>query len=128
MVLPNFQPPIAEAVAGVRAVLRAATAQAGVTLAAGRDGPGDHPLTLDETAHLRTQPLDDAHRLMTDGQPFGHRVFAAQDMHVGAANGRGGDAHQRIQRADFRNRLVFEHDAVLFDEDRCFHHGHDQIL
>lgn len=80
---------------------------------AGGNGPGDHPLPFDKTAYLRAQSLNDADRFVADGQSSGHWVFAAQDMHVGAANGCGGHADQCIQRPDLGNRLVIEHDAVF---------------
>jgi len=63
---------------------------------------------------------------VADGQAFGHRILAAQDMHVGAADRRGGDTHQCVQRANLRDRLVIQHDAILFDEYHRFHHGHGQ--
>ena len=69
MVLPNFQPPIAfQPCARAGAVLRAAAAQAGVAVAARRDGAGDDPLALAVALHGRAELLDDADRLVADGQ------------------------------------------------------------
>jgi DNA-binding GntR family transcriptional regulator len=45
-------------------------------------------------------------------------------VNVGAADRRGGDADQRVERADVGNRLLVEHDATGFDEDRSFHLRH----
>src|SRR6185437_698537 len=60
-------------------------------------------------------------RLVTDGQALGDRILALENMDVGAADRRRGDADQRIERPDLGNRLLVEHDAVRFDEDRGFH-------
>ena len=51
-------------------------------------------------------------------RPSGDRIFALEDVDVGAADRRGGDADQRIERADVRDRLLVEHDAAGLDEDR----------
>ena len=69
-------------------------------MAAGADRTGDHPLALGIALHGRTELLDHAHRFMSDGQTARDRVLALQDMDVGAADGRGRDADQRIERAD----------------------------
>ncbi|MCY1448716.1 hypothetical protein D9M71_654110 [compost metagenome] len=116
--------------AGVWSVLGAAATQAGITLPAGRDGTGNHPLPFDKTAYLRPQPLNDAHRLVAHGQPFGHRVFTAQDVYVGTTNSCGGDTDQCVQRSDFRDGLVFQYDSVLFDENSRSHgcHGDPPFL
>ncbi|MNY12793.1 hypothetical protein D3C86_1458910 [compost metagenome] len=42
----------AKAVAGIWTILGTAATQAGITLPAGRDGTGNHPLPFDITAHL----------------------------------------------------------------------------
>ncbi|MNP47897.1 hypothetical protein D3C76_1419810 [compost metagenome] len=109
---------------GAGAVLGGATTQAGIAVAAGCDGAGDHPLPFVKALHLRAQFLDHAHRFMAHGQPFRHRVLAPQDMHIGTADRRGGDANQRIQWPDVGDRFVIQHDAVLVDKDRRFHECH----
>ena len=43
--------------------------------------------------HGAAQFLDHTHGLMAHGQALGHRVFTLEDVHVGAADGGGGDAH-----------------------------------
>ena len=62
--------------------------------------------------------------LVADREAPGDRVLAPQDVHVGAAEGGGGHAHQRVERTDVRDRLLVEHDASRLDEDGGFHHGH----
>ena len=57
-------------------------------------------------------------------RPRAHRIFALQDMDVGAADRRRGDPHQRVERADVGDRLVVQHDPPRLDEDRRFHLGH----
>ncbi len=125
MVLPNRQPPHQlPAVARPGPVLGCLAALAGVAEAAGGDGAGNHALALGKARHGRSQLLDDAYGLMADGQAAGHRIFALEDVHVGAADGRGGDAEQRIEEADVRNRLVVEDDAPRLDENGGFHPAH----
>ncbi|MNG09196.1 hypothetical protein D3C84_926050 [compost metagenome] len=57
-------------------------------------------------------------------QALGDWVFAAQDMHVGAADRGGGDANQGIERPDFGDGFVVEHNPVFLDEYCGFHGGH----
>ncbi|MNE50282.1 hypothetical protein D3C80_1448470 [compost metagenome] len=65
-------------------------------MAAGGDGAGDDALPLVEAQYLRAQFFDDTNWLMADGEPFCHWILATQDMHIGATDRRGADAHQRI--------------------------------
>ena len=84
-----------------------------------------------EALHRGAQLLDDADRLVADGQSLRDGVFALQDVNVGAADRGGRHPDQRVQRTDVGDRLVFEDDASLLDEDRRFHlagHGSLQSL
>ncbi|MNM58081.1 hypothetical protein D3C81_693030 [compost metagenome] len=93
-------------------------------MAAGSDRTGDDPLTFSEALNLAAELFNDADRLVTDGQAFGDRVLAAQDVHVGAADCRGGYAHQRVGRPHFGDGFFIQNNAVLFNEDCRFHAGH----
>jgi hypothetical protein len=46
-------------------------------------------------------------------------------MDVGAADRRGGDAHECVERADIRHRLLVEHDPPGLDEHGGSHLGHE---
>src|SRR3546814_11275955 len=93
-------------------VLGMFAAKRGVAVAGWRDRTGDHPLSLAITSDGGAELFDDADRLMADGQPSAHRVLALEDMDVGAADGRCGDAHKRIQGTNLGHRLVVEHDSA----------------
>lgn len=109
---------------GARAVLGGAATQAGIAVAAGGDGAGDDPLAFLKALNLRAELLDHAYRLVAYGQAPGHRIFATQDVHIGAADRCGGDSHQCIQWADIRDGLFFQHDSVLLNENCRFHERH----
>jgi hypothetical protein len=81
-------------------------------------------LSLDKPAHLRAEPLDDADWLVADCQALRYWIFATQDMDVGATDRGGGNANEGIQRPDFRDGLVTEHNSVFLDENCSFHGGH----
>jgi hypothetical protein len=94
-----------------------------------RDRAGNDALALPVALDRRSKFLDNADGLMTDGQAARDWIFALQDMYVRAADRRGGDADQRVQRTDVRDGLFIEHNAVRFDENRRLHlPGHDWIL
>ena len=67
---------------------------------------------------------NDAHRLVADGEAGTNRILALQDVNVSAANRRGGDPHQRVERPDVRDRLLLQHDPTPLDEYRGFHFRH----
>ena len=96
---------------------------------AGTDRTGDNALALDIPANRRTKLLDHTHRLVADRQPTLDGVFPLQNVDIGATDGCGRDADQRIKGADIRDTLVLEHDPVGFNENRCLHHlGHVRFL
>ena len=93
MVLPNRQPPSAPPHCECDAV------QAIEALAARRDRADDDALAdgvvgLEPGAEL----LDDADRLVAEDQPGPHRILAADDVHVGAADRRRRDPDDRLAR------------------------------
>jgi hypothetical protein len=97
-------------------------------MAGGRNGARDHALPFGIALDGGAQSLDHAHRLMADDQAAADRIFAFQDVHVGAADRRRGHAQQRIQRPHFGNWLLIQHDPAGFDEHRRFHLGHRDSL
>src|SRR5262249_13455897 len=105
-------------------VLAPAAAQAGRAVPAWRNRPGDDPLALPKSGHRRAQLFDHANGLMTDRKPSLDRIFALQDMNVGATDRRRGDANKGIKRADIRNRFLFENEAARLDKDGRLHLGH----
>src|SRR3546814_4709937 len=102
-------------------VLGMFAAKRGIAVAGWRDRTGDHPLSLAITLDGGAELLDDADRLMANGQPSAHRVLAFEDTDVGAADGCCGDAHERIQGTNLGNRLVVEHDSSRLAKPRSFH-------
>src|SRR5690606_33457420 len=69
----------------------------------------------------RVELLDHADRLVADGAALLHGIFALEDVDVGAADRRGRDADERIERPDIGNRLLVQHDAAGLDENRRLH-------
>ena len=78
--------------AGAAAILRRMTVLAGIGAEVRADGAGDHSLPFAIALHVASEFLDDAHWLVTDGQAWGYRLFAFENVHVGAADGGGRDA------------------------------------
>ena len=113
-----------EAVTCAGAVLRGLAAQAGIAVAARRDGANDDPLALFVVRYGGTKLFDDADRLVPDGQAFADGILALEDVNIGAADRGRGDAHQRVQGTDVGYGLGFENDAAGLNEDRGFHPGH----
>src|SRR5205085_914946 len=99
------------------AALRVDTVQAIETLAARRDRADDHALTeLVEALEADAELLDRADRLMAEHQARSHRVLAADDVDVGAADGRRRDLDDRLSGPRVRPRHVLERHAILADE------------
>src|SRR5690606_21805416 len=105
-------------------VLRRIAVLAGVRGEAGADGTSDDPLTFLVALHVAAQLLDDTHRLVTHCQALGHRVLTLEDVHVGAADGGGGDAYQRIVGANWRNGFFHQFDTPGLYKYRSFHQAH----
>ena len=89
---PASHRPAAEAVAALRVLAR----EAGAALPAGRDGPDQHAVADVVAGDARAEFLDDAHRFMADDEPRLHRILAAHDMEIGAADRGGSDAQDRL--------------------------------
>src|ERR671921_590026 len=96
------------AVLGASPVLRMAAAQASLAVPARRDRARDDLLPLAVAPHSRAKLFDDADWLVADGQPAGYGILALEDVDVGAADRGGGDADERIERPDVRDRLLVE--------------------
>jgi hypothetical protein len=112
------QPPSAHRLA---ATLGMVATQAEVTLAAGRDCPGDHGLPDFVARHSGTELLDNAHRFMADRQPACDRILALESMHVGTADRGRRYAQQCVARTDLWNRFVLQDDPTWLDENGGFH-------
>ena len=98
MVLPNRQPPIALKPCFVPAPSCEQQPHRQASLCPlRRDRAGDDSLALAVSLSRRTQLLDHPDRLVTDGQSLCDRVFAFQDVHIGAANRGCGDPEKRVQ-------------------------------
>jgi hypothetical protein len=78
------------------------------------------PVAGDRGAEL----LDHADRLVADHQPFAHRVLAAQDMDVGAADRGRRDPDQCVERADIGDRPRLQRDPPRLDEHGRLHLRH----
>ncbi len=109
------------AMAVMAAALRMKTAHRCIGCAGRRDRAGDHPLAFGKALDRRAELFDDADRFMTDGQAAGHRIFAFENMDIGAADGGGGDPDQRVERAYIGNRFLTEYDLAGLDEYGGFH-------
>ena len=91
---------VAEAPSSERtAALGARVIEAVEALATRRDRPDDHAVS-DRVLVVETlaERIDDADRLVAEDQARTDRVFAFDDVHVGAADGCGGDADDGFAR------------------------------
>ena len=97
-----------------------------VGIAAGTDGPGDHPLPLHVSFDIFAKLLNHAYRLMPHREALGYGVLAFEDVNVGSADGRGCETDQRIVGSDIGHRLVVQDNPPWLNVDGCFHHfGHN---
>ena len=60
---------------------------------------------------------------MADDEARPYRIFAADDVDIGAANGGESDANNRFTRAGLRNGDFFESNFVYAAKDERFHDG-----
>ena len=107
----------------VAAVLRGRAVLRGVGVEVGADGAGNDALAFRVALHGAAELFNHADRLVANRQPLGYRVLALEDVHVGAANRRRGDADQRVVGANIGYRLVGQLDAARLDKNGGFHHG-----
>ena len=73
--------------------------------------------------HAGAELVDDADRLVADDAARRHGILALEDVDVGAADRRRGDADQGLTGPDVRHRLVVENDASGCGENCGFHDG-----
>ena len=86
-------------VAGAVAALREAPDEAGAALAAGGDRADQDAIADLVAGDARTELVDDADRLVADDEPRLHRILAADDVDVGAADRRQRHADDGLARA-----------------------------
>src|SRR6185437_16910944 len=84
------------------AALGLVPAEAGQALAARRNRADKDAVADLVPGDARAQLFDDADRLMADDQPGPNRVFAPDDVQVGAADRRERDADHRLPRPGVR--------------------------
>src|SRR6185369_2233809 len=89
------------------AALRRLPRQACTALSARRDRSDEDAVALLVADHARADLLDDADRLVTDDEPWSNRIFAANDVQVGPADGRQGDAKDDLAEARARPLDLF---------------------
>lgn len=75
-------------------------------------GSGNHALTFLVAFNRRAKLLDDADRVVTDGESFGDRILAFQDVNVGATDG--WSSLCGSERRAGRRRAGFSSSAILF--------------
>ena len=93
------EPPAADRLVPVAvAALGEVPGEAGAALAARRDRADQHPVADLVAGDARAQLVDHADRLVADDQAGPHRVLAAEDVQVGAADRRQRDADHRLAR------------------------------
>lgn len=76
-------------------------------------------------ADRRSEFLDDAHGLVPDREAACYRIFALEYVHVGPANRRRRDPHERVKRTDLWNALFTQDYSPGLYENSRSHHGHD---
>jgi hypothetical protein len=97
-------------------------------MTARRNGAGDDALALLIAGDCRAQFLDHANGFVADRQAPRDRIFSLQDVDVGAADRRRGDADKSVGNAHVGNRLLLKDDASRLDEDGGFHLRDIQFL
>lgn len=110
---------------GSGTVLRVKAAQAGCGRARRRDRAGNDTLTFAKATHFRAELFDDADRFVPDRKASGNRVFAFEDVNIGAADRGRGDADDSVERTGLGDRLLVEYYSAGPDEDRSFHLAHE---
>ena len=114
--------------AGAAAVLRGKTVLAGIGREVRTNRAGDDALTLLVALHIAAELLDYPHGFVTNGQAGGDGVLTLENVYIGAADGRGGDADQGVVGSDVGDGFVNKLDSTGFDERGGSHHGHDAFL
>jgi hypothetical protein len=84
-----------------------------LALAARRDRADEHALADLVACDAGAEFADDADGLVTDDEPTAHRVLAAKDVQVCAADGRQGHADDGLARARPRPSNLLDTDIVF---------------
>jgi hypothetical protein len=95
--------------------------QAGAALPTGRNCADQNSVADFVTGHAVTELFYYANRFVSDNQTRAHRVFAAQDMEIGPANGRQGHSNNGFACSGVRARHIFDSDVFGAVENRCLH-------
>lgn len=77
---------------GAGSVLCTIAALTSRAVTTGSNSTGDYALPFFESLNLRTKFFNDTNRFMADRQSSSHRVFAFENVHVGATDGGCGNA------------------------------------
>ena len=100
------------------AALRPLRGQTSAALAAGRDRADQNAIADFVSGQSFAQFFDHADRFVSDHQSRFHRVFAAQNVQVGPADGGERDANDRFANAGMRSRHFFDAGYCLVREKR----------
>src|SRR5262249_32816975 len=92
-----------------------------VAMSAWGNGAGDDALPFRITRHGRTELLDHADGLMPNNQSLADRIFTFEDVNIGAADCRGGDFHEGVERPHVRDRPAFQRNSAWLNECSGFH-------
>jgi len=92
-----------------------------LTLTAGRDRAGDHPLSDLVTSNSGAKSGDDSHWLVSDDATRSNWILTLQNVDVGSADRRGSDAKERVSRTDGGEWSFLKLDLSRLDEDCGFH-------
>src|SRR5690606_14908967 len=92
------------------------------------DRASDDALALGIAGDRAAEFLDDPHRLVADRQARRDRILALEDVDVGAADGGGSDANERVVGTDIGDGFIGQLDAAGLDEYSGFHHGSHWVL
>ena len=113
---------------GLPATLAGMPVKARMALPTGGDGAGNDALPDLVTGDGAAQLFDDADGFVTNDQARSHRILTLENMDIGTADRRGGNAEQGVCRPDVRNGALLEFDLTGFDEHGCAHGAHNSSL
>jgi hypothetical protein len=94
------------------AALRPLRGEARPALPAWSDRTDQNTLADFVAAHAITKLFNYAHRLVPDDESRFHRIFAPQNVKIGAANRRQSDSNDGLANANLRSRNFFHADIV----------------
>lgn len=105
------------------AALGSVAGQARLALAAGRDCPQQHTLPHLVTRHPWTKLMNHPYGFMADRQAGLDRVFALDDVDIGAANGGEANLDNGLTVTGLGNRLLLQAEHSGCPKDIRFHHA-----